>query len=108
MAIAARWARSSAKTRSVGPKWRPDAAVAHAGRAAALEGLGRLDESIAAYREAIRFPDNAQSANVRNDFGVALAQRGRTAEAVEQFREALRLNPAHPNARANLARAQGK
>jgi len=87
---------------------RPDAAVAHAGRAAALEGLGRLDESIAAYREAIRFPDNAQSANVRNDFGVALAQRGRTAEAVEQFREALRLNPAHPNARANLARAQGK
>ena len=87
---------------------RPDAAVAHAGRAAALEGLGRLDESIAAYREAIRFPENAQSANVRNDFGVALAQRGRTAEAVEQFREALRLNPAHPNARANLARAQGK
>jgi Flp pilus assembly protein TadD len=87
---------------------RPDSAAAHAGRAAALEGLGRLDESVAAYREAIRFPDNARSANVRNDFGAALAQSGRTAEAIAQFKEALRLNPSHPDARANLARAQGK
>jgi protein O-mannosyl-transferase len=89
-------------------KTRPTAGVAHAGRAAALEGLGRIDESIAAYREAMRFPDNAQSANVRNDFGVTLAKRGRTAEAIEQFTEALRLDPAHPDARANLMRARGK
>jgi Tfp pilus assembly protein PilF len=89
-------------------KVRPDAAEAHAARAAALQGLGRLDESIAAYREAMLLPANAASADVRNDFGVALAERGRTAEAIVQFREALKLNPAHPDARANLARAQGK
>ncbi len=57
-------------------------------------------------------PDAAEAfaslANVHNDFGVALAERGHTAEAVVQFREALRLNPAHPDARRNLARVQGK
>ncbi len=89
-------------------KVRPDSAEAHAERAAALQGLGRLDESIAAYRQAMLLPANAASPDVRNDFGVALAERGRTAEAIVQFREALKLNPGHPDARANLARAQGK
>lgn len=87
---------------------RPDTASAAAGLAAALQGLGRLPESLDAYRRALQMPANASSPDVHNDFGVTLAESGRVAEAIVHFQEALRLNPNHPDARANLARARGK
>lgn len=84
---------------------RPGTAETHASLAATYHALGRLDESIAAYRRALEVPPNETSADLRNSYGVALAERGRMAEAAGQFREALRLDPNHPDARANLARA---
>jgi cytochrome c-type biogenesis protein CcmH/NrfG len=37
---------------------------------------------------------------------VALQQSGRVAEAIDQYQEALRLNPDNAAAKSNLARAQ--
>ena len=82
----------------------PSMAESHASLGAALQGLGRLDASIAAYRRALEFPVNAQSAQVRNSYGVSLAQRGLLREAAAEFREALRLDPSLQDARNNLAR----
>ena len=82
-------------------------AESHASLGAALQGLGQLDASIAAYRRALEFPVNAQSAPVRNSYGVSLAQRGRLREAAAEFREALRLDPSLQDARNNLARVGG-
>jgi Flp pilus assembly protein TadD len=81
---------------------RPDFAPSHASLAGALWEVGRLDESIAAYRRALEFPENAASADVHNNYGIALGLRGRTAEAATEFREALRLNPNLVEARRNL------
>jgi protein O-mannosyl-transferase len=83
----------------------PRLAAAHASLGGALQALGRLDESIAAYKRALEFPENASSALVHNAFGVSLAQRGRMTEAIAEFREALRLDPSLQDARANLTRA---
>ena len=82
----------------------PSMPESHASLGAALQGLGRLDASIAAYRRALEFPVNAQSAPVRNSYGVSLAQRGLLREAAAEFREALRLDPSLKSARDNLAR----
>jgi Tfp pilus assembly protein PilF len=81
---------------------RPDFAPSHASLAGALREIGRIDESIATYRRALQFPENAASADVHNNYGIALALRGRTAEAAAEFREALRLNPDLADARTNL------
>ena len=86
----------------------PSLAESHASLGAALQGLGQLDASIAAYRRALEFPVNAQSAPVRNSYGVSLAQRGRLTEAAAEFREALRLDPSSKDARNNLARVGGR
>jgi tetratricopeptide (TPR) repeat protein len=40
-----------------------------------------------------------------NNKGVELQEAGKNAEAVEQFRQALKINPAYEKARANLAKA---
>jgi Tfp pilus assembly protein PilF len=57
---------------------------------------------MAAYRRALEFRENALSADVRNNYGIALALGGRPAEAAAEFREALRLNPNLADARTNL------
>jgi len=85
----------------------PSMAESHASLGAALQAMGQLDASIAAYRRALDFPVNAQSAPVRNSYGVSLAQRGRLQEAAAEFREALRLDPSLQDARNNLARVGG-
>jgi Flp pilus assembly protein TadD len=81
---------------------RPDFGPSHASLAGALREVGRIDESIAAYRRALEFRENATSADVRNNYGIALAFGGRNADAAAEFREALRLNPNLADARTNL------
>ncbi len=81
---------------------RPDFGPSHASLGGALQEVGRIEESIAAYRRALEFPENARSADVRNNYGIALALAGRTADAAAEWREALRLNPNLADARTNL------
>jgi Flp pilus assembly protein TadD len=81
---------------------RPDFGPSHASLAGALREVGKIDESIAAYRRALEFRENAMSADVRNNYGIALALGGRSADAAAEFREALRLNPNLADARTNL------
>jgi Flp pilus assembly protein TadD len=87
---------------------RPDLAPSYATLAGALMEVGRLDDSIATYQRALSFPENAASADVHNNYGIALAYRGRTAEAAAAWREALRVNPDFADAKTNLERLQKK
>jgi tetratricopeptide (TPR) repeat protein len=43
---------------------------------------------------------------MRDNLGLTLMALGRTQEAVEQFQEALRIDPSFEKARQNLERAQ--
>jgi Flp pilus assembly protein TadD len=65
---------------------------------------GRLDDAIAQFEEALRFP-SPDGYLIHNGLGVALIRKGQTAEAVDHFQEAVRLKPEYQMARANLERA---
>jgi hypothetical protein len=69
---------------------------------AELLRTGRVDEAIVRLGEGLAL---RPSPACRNALGVALSSRGRTAEAAEHFREALRLDPANDAYRGNLERA---
>lgn len=69
----------------------------------AFAGLKRLDDAIAAYRRSLAI--QSRVAEVHNSLGVALAQSGRMAEALEQFQTAVALKPDYEDARHNLDRA---
>src|SRR5262249_25449220 len=77
----------------------------------ALYEMGRLDEAIGHFREAIRLDPKA-SARAHNNLGLALYEMGRLDEAIGHFREAIRLDPkASAKAHNNLApalRAKGR
>ncbi|HEY4310144.1 MAG TPA: tetratricopeptide repeat protein [Pirellulales bacterium] len=65
---------------------------------------------LAAYESAISIWQDAAScephdATVQTNWGVALAADGRPQEAIEHYEEALRIDPAAPEARPNLAEA---
>jgi tetratricopeptide (TPR) repeat protein len=64
----------------------------------------RFDDAITQFDAALNNP-SPDDYLAHNGLGVALIRKGRTAEAVEHFREALRLKPGYWMARANLERA---
>ena len=74
----------------------------------ALKDQGKLDEAVAAYREAIRLePNHAQA---YSGLVLALKAQGKLDEAVAAYREAIRLKPDNAEAHFNLGgvlRAQG-
>ena len=76
-------------------------AETHARRGLALAGMGRAEEAVASYDEAIREEPGHALAHL--DRGVALAGMGRTEEAVASYDEAIRCDP--PLARAHHSRA---
>ena len=76
---------------------KPDFPAAHGNLAAVLRALGRLDEALLAYNQAIRLqPDRIPAHQDRGDVLLAL---GRPAEAVASFDEVLALQPDHLDAR---------
>jgi FkbM family methyltransferase len=75
----------------------------------ALKEQGKLDEAVAAYRQAIRI--KADSAETHSNLGVALYDQGKLDEAVAAYRQAIRIKPDYAMAHCNLGNAlkeQGK
>ena len=66
----------------------------------AYGNLGRYDDAIAAYHEALRI--NPEDANAWNNLGIAYRKLGRPDDAVAAYREALRINPEDAEAWYNL------
>jgi len=63
--------------------------------------LGQLDEEIAAYQRALELKPDSLPA--RLNLGVALRDRFRFDEAMEQFNQVLKIDTNHPGARTNRA-----
>jgi tetratricopeptide (TPR) repeat protein len=72
----------------------------------ALHSLGRYDEAIKAYDEAIRLDPNL--AGAWNNKGSALGKQGKYDEAIICYDEAIRLYPNYANAWSNKGSALGK
>ncbi len=69
----------------------------------ALDKLGRADEAIAHYREAVRIrPDYAEA---HYNLGVDMARKGQAEEAIAQYRRTLEIWPDYPYAHNNLGLA---
>jgi len=65
-----------------------------------LKNVGRIDEAIENYNEAICLkPDYAEA---HNNLGIALKEQGRLAEAVESYEQAVRLRPHYAEAHNNM------
>jgi hypothetical protein len=76
--------------------WRNDLAIR-------LKRLGRLDEAIELYREAIQIhPDWPQTSAIHLNLGVAYEASGRREEAAAEYRRALELDPGHTPAQERL------
>jgi FkbM family methyltransferase len=75
----------------------------------ALKELGKLDEAVAAYRQAVRLkPDLAEA---HSNLGVALKELGKLDEAVAAYRQAIGIKADYAEAHSNLGialKAQGK
>jgi tetratricopeptide (TPR) repeat protein len=85
------------------------AAVVVSDRGVELFQQGKLEEAIAAWREAIRL--RPAHALAHNNLGAALVKQGKWAEAIPELREAIRLQPDLALAHDNLGAApqgQGK
>jgi tetratricopeptide (TPR) repeat protein len=82
----------------------PDYAQAHADLGGALAAdPATMPEAISEYEAAVRLrPD---SADMRDNFGIALARSGRPGDAAAQFELALRARPDDPNFHNNLGGA---
>ena len=65
--------------------------------------LGRIEDSIGYYREAIRL--KAAAPEPHYNLGLALTRLGRPQEAIPEYEEALRIKPEYPEAENNLGNA---
>jgi tetratricopeptide (TPR) repeat protein len=75
----------------------------------ALKNQGKLDEAVAAYRQALRIKPDLAEAN--SNLGNALRDQGKLDEAVTTYRDAIRIKPDLGEAHFNLGNAlrdQGK
>ncbi len=79
----------------------PASAAAHENLAFALVAAGRFTDAVPHYEAALR---QTPSADTYADFGQLYLRLGRLAEARAQFEAALRLDPNHAAARAQIAR----
>jgi Flp pilus assembly protein TadD len=77
-----------------------DNARAHGTLGMALSDLGRIDEAIAQYTEALRIDPGLTDVHV--NLANALAARGNTDEAIAHYRDALRLRPNNLSAHNGL------
>ncbi len=82
---------------------RTDLATALTQTAGVQAAKGSLEEAVGNYRSALQVEPSAQAFN---GLGKALGQLGRHDEAIEQFNQALRLDPENAEARLNLAIAR--
>jgi Flp pilus assembly protein TadD len=71
-------------------KSKPDYAEAHYALGTALQQQGKLDDAIAAFRQALKYAPNAPE--IHNTLGTALRQKGNMEAARPEFLEAARLN----------------
>jgi len=81
----------------------PQSARAHLNLGAALVTLGKLDDAIAHYREALRI--KPYYVRVHNNLGIALRDQGKLDEAITHYYTALKINPTYADAHNNLALA---
>lgn len=72
----------------------------HCNLGAALRALGRLDEAVDCFREALRLDPGF--AGAQYNLGMTRDSQGNRAAAIEHFREAIRLNPQFADAYNNL------
>lgn len=70
----------------------------------ALARTGRIDEARSQYQEVLRIAPDYE-ATVRTNLGVIAAQQESWTEAIRQFKEALSLDPAQPNALVGMGPA---
>jgi tetratricopeptide (TPR) repeat protein len=78
----------------------PNEFTAHFNLGAALQSMGKPEEAINHFLEALRI--RPTDATARNNLGTALQSMGKPQEAISQFREALRNKPDYINAHYNL------
>jgi Tfp pilus assembly protein PilF len=74
--------------------------LAHNNLGNVLAQMGKTDEAIAHYAEALRIKPGLAEAH--NNLGFTLAGRGRADEAMTHYAEALRIKPDYVEARSNL------
>lgn len=80
--------------------------TAHYNLGNALYKSGKIDEAIASYDKAIAGMDKPlEKADANYNKGVVLQNNKKIAECIEAYKNALRLNPDHEDARQNLQRA---
>jgi Flp pilus assembly protein TadD len=85
---------------------RPNDLVAHDALGQLLLAAGRADAALDHLRIVVR--ERADDADACNNLGTALAMKGDLLAAAEAFERALRIDPSHAAARANLERARGR